>query len=82
MAYSKYENGNLVAQDQIFGQRIGLRNFNVALEASYSLELMKNLHAGVQFSSFIMNPILPNTLNGEANKQAFNVQVSLRKFIF
>lgn len=82
MAYSKYENGNLVAQDQIFGQRIGLRNFNVSVEASYSLELMKNLHAGIQVSSFLMNPILPNTLNGEANKQAFNVQVSLRKFIF
>lgn len=82
MTYNHFEDNQLTEQGNIYGQRLGLRSFNVSFQANYSLELMNNFHAGVQVSSMVLNPIQQNTFNSFSNKNPLNVQFTFRKFIF
>lgn len=82
MSYNHFEDNQLTEQGNIYGQRLGLRSFNVSFQANYSIELMKNFHAGVQVSSMVLNPIQQNTFNSFSKTNPLNVQFTLRKFIF
>jgi hypothetical protein len=76
--FTKFENDIQVVDERIYWNKLGMNNFTLRPQLSYSI-LLKNIEIGTKISCILINPLSIEKFNNSLNKNPFQAQISLRK---
>jgi hypothetical protein len=82
MKVNSFEDENQVQSGFYHNQNIGLTNFNIHANLRYELNLTKDMRAGVQVGSMLLNPIKNDAFNAGQKSMPVSVQFTFKQFLF
>ena len=79
--FTKIENDVETVNERVYGNKLGLTNFGLKPQISYSLLLKNNFQIGAKISVNALNFLDESKFDGTTNKLPFQAQLSIRKNI-
>ncbi len=77
--FSKMEDGLETANQRNYFNKIGINNFGLRPQVSYSLLLKNNFEIGTRLSVNLINPLKAENFENVINNNPFQAQITLRK---
>lgn len=78
--FSKSENNELVVNEKIYGNKLGMKNLTLNTSIFYDLNLANDYLLGVKVSNYIINPLDQTRFDGQLNQFPFQAQFSIKKY--
>lgn len=78
--FSKAQNGILIEDSRIYGNKLGLNHFALSAQIAYDLKMAKNYSLGVSLSNLLVNPLDETRFEGTINKLPFQANISFKKY--